>query len=162
MINVEKVKENLSNLRGKSIKIKYSLGRNKYESYDVVIKELYDYVFTVLISDLEFVKSFSYADVISKLIKIDINWKEKKMLITNVEIYKLRKEGSKLKGLATVYLDNEFVIKNIRVIEGEKGLFIAMPSRETKDGKRVDICNPLNQETRNKFEKAIFSKYYEN
>lgn len=84
------------------------------------------------------------------------------MLITNVEIYKLRKEGSKLKGLATVYLDNEFVIKNIRVIEGEKGLFIAMPSRETKDGKRVDICNPLNQETRNKFEKAIFSKYYEN
>lgn len=73
MINVEKVKENLSNLRGKSIKIKYSLGRNKYESYDVVIKELYDYVFTVLISDLELVKSFSYADVISKLIKIDIN-----------------------------------------------------------------------------------------
>ena len=72
MINVEKVKNNLSNLKGKTIKIKYNLGRNKYESYNVVIKELYDYVFTVLITDLELTKSFSYADVISKLIKIDI------------------------------------------------------------------------------------------
>ena len=72
MINVEKVKANLNNLRGKTIRIKYNLGRNKYESYNVVIKELYDYVFTVLIMDLELVKSFSYADVISKSIRIDI------------------------------------------------------------------------------------------
>ena len=72
MISVEKVKKNLNDLKGKTIRIKYNLGRNKYESYNVVIKELYDYVFTVLITDLELVKSFSYADVISKLIKIDI------------------------------------------------------------------------------------------
>ena len=72
MINVTKVKENLNGLKGKKIKIRYNLGRNKYESYNVVVKELYDYVFTVLITDLELVKSFSYADVISKLIKIDI------------------------------------------------------------------------------------------
>lgn len=83
------------------------------------------------------------------------------MVITNVDIYKLKKENSKLKALATVYLDGEFVVKNIRVIEGENGLFLAMPNRETKDGFRVDICNPLNQETRNKFEEAIFSKYNE-
>ena len=75
MISVEKVKESLNSLKGKKIKIKYNLGRNKYESYNVVIKELYDYVFTVLITDLELVKSFSYADVISKLIRIDINLK---------------------------------------------------------------------------------------
>lgn len=83
------------------------------------------------------------------------------MIITNVNIYKNKKEDSKLKGLATVYLDNNFVIKNIKIIEGEKGLFIAMPSRKMKDGKRIDICNPLNQETRNMFENAIFEKYME-
>ena len=71
MIRVEEVKENLNELKGKDIKIKYSLGRNKYESYDVVIKELYDYVFTVLITKQQLLKSFSYADVISKLIKIE-------------------------------------------------------------------------------------------
>ena len=78
MINVEKVKKSLTDLKGKTIKIKYNLGRNKYESYNVVIKELYDYVFTVLITDQQLVKSFSYADVISKLIKIDIKSKGEK------------------------------------------------------------------------------------
>ena len=72
MINVAKVKENLNSLRGKTIRIKYNLGRNKFESYDVVIKDLYDYIFTVSITSSELVKSFSYADVISKLIKIDV------------------------------------------------------------------------------------------
>ncbi len=81
------------------------------------------------------------------------------MLITKVEIYKTEKENSKLKGIATVYLDNSFVIKNIRIIEGEKGLFIAMPNREISPGKRVDICNPINRETRKMFEDAIISKY---
>ena len=66
------VKERLINLKGKTIKIKYNLGRNKYEIYDVVIDELYDYVFTVSIKNQEFIKSFSYADIISKLIKIDL------------------------------------------------------------------------------------------
>ena len=73
MISVAKVKKNLNDLKGKTIRIKYNLGRNKYESYDVVIKELYDYVFTVLIEEKQLMKSFSYADIISKLIKIDIN-----------------------------------------------------------------------------------------
>lgn len=69
---IGEVKASLSNLKGKNIKIKYNLGRNKYETYDVTINELYDYVFTVSIKNQEFVKSFSYADVISKLIKIDL------------------------------------------------------------------------------------------
>ena len=83
------------------------------------------------------------------------------MVITNVNVHKTRKSDSKVKGYATVYLDNEFVIKNIRIIEGEKGMFIAMPSHEANDGKRYDVCNPLNQETRNKFEEAILKKYME-
>ena len=75
MIQVEKIKESLNNLKGKTLKIKYNLGRNKYEDYTVVLKDLYDYVFTVVIdfNNQKLIKSFSYADVISKLIKIDIN-----------------------------------------------------------------------------------------
>ena len=84
------------------------------------------------------------------------------MLITNVDVHKTEKGNSRLRGIATVYLDNAFVIKNIRIIEGSKGLFIAMPNREIVPGKRVDICNPLNQETRKMFEDAIISKYKEN
>jgi len=83
------------------------------------------------------------------------------MLITNVEVYKIENANSRLKGIATVYLNNAFVIKNIRIIEGNKGLFIAMPNREIAPGKRVDICNPLNQETRRMFEEAIINKYNE-
>ena len=81
------------------------------------------------------------------------------MLITNVDFYKNENSNSKLKGLATVYLDHVFVIKNIKLIEGNKGLFLAMPNRETISGKKVDICNPLNQETREMFEDAIINKY---
>ena len=71
MIQFDKVKANLNELKGETIKIKYNLGRNKYETYDVVIKDLYDYVFTVLIPKQQLIKSFSYADVVSKLIKIE-------------------------------------------------------------------------------------------
>lgn len=82
------------------------------------------------------------------------------MIITNVEVKKIENDSSKFKGVATVYLNNSFVIKNIRIIEGEKGLFIAMPNRLVK-GKRIDICNPLNKETRKMFEDAILNKYKE-
>ena len=74
-MNIETVKENLNYLKGKSITIKYNLGRNKYENYSVVIKDLYDYIFTVELNNENYIetKSFSYADVISKTIKIQIN-----------------------------------------------------------------------------------------
>ncbi len=84
------------------------------------------------------------------------------MQITNVDVYKTEKEDSRLKGIATVYIDNAFVIKNIRIIDGNKGLFIAMPNREVSPGRRIDICNPINRETRKMFEDAIISKYKEN
>lgn len=67
---VDKIKEELNNHLGKKITIKYNLGRNKYEKYDVTLKELYNHVFLVQL-DNKIVKSFSYSDVISKTIKIN-------------------------------------------------------------------------------------------
>lgn len=84
------------------------------------------------------------------------------MKITNVEIKKVEKENSRLRGMASITLDNCLAIHNIRVIEGDKGLFIAMPSRKTEDGKYVDLVHPINSETRKIFEDAIISKYNEN
>lgn len=74
-MTLEKIKQNLNDLKGKNITIQYSLGRNKYEHYEVVIKELYDYIFTVELNTENYseTKSFSYADVISKTIKIRVN-----------------------------------------------------------------------------------------
>lgn len=71
-MTIDEIKKDLRNHVGKDALIKYSLGRNKYESYHVIIKELYDYVFLVELKKKEnIVKSFSYADVITKTIKID-------------------------------------------------------------------------------------------
>ena len=70
-MTVERVKEELNNHLGKVVTIKYNLGRNKYEKYDVKIKELYNYVFLVELKNNNTVKSFSYSDVITKTIKID-------------------------------------------------------------------------------------------
>ena len=63
------IKKNLSEYLGKEVSIKYNLGRNKYENYRVIIKELYDYIFLVE-NDLG-IKSFSYSDILTKTIKID-------------------------------------------------------------------------------------------
>lgn len=83
------------------------------------------------------------------------------MKITNVEIKKVEKEGSRLKGMANITLDNCLVIHNIRIIEGNKGLFVAMPSRKTEEGKYVDLVHPINSETRKMFEEEIMEKYNE-
>ena len=73
-MTVEKVKEVLKNHIGDTVTINYALGRNKYESYDVKIKELYQHIFLVeLKSNQDTIKSFSYSDVITKTIKIDFN-----------------------------------------------------------------------------------------
>ena len=88
------------------------------------------------------------------------------MKITQVEVKKKTKEGSRIRGFAKVYIDDCFVVNDIRIIEGDEKLFIAMPSRkkvESENGevKYIDICHPLNQETRDMFEEAIISKYNE-
>jgi Uncharacterized protein, involved in the regulation of septum location len=80
------------------------------------------------------------------------------MQITDVRVRKVSKEG-KMKAIVSITLDNEFVVHDIKVIEGEKGLFIAMPSRRTGDGEYRDIAHPINSETRDKIQSIILEKY---
>ena len=82
------------------------------------------------------------------------------MQVTDVRIRKVDKEG-KMKAIVSITFDNEFVIHDIKVIEGEKGLFIAMPSRKTADGEYRDIAHPINSDTRSKIQTLILKKYEE-
>ena len=81
------------------------------------------------------------------------------MKITSVNVRKVEKEGSRMKGIASVLLDDCFAIHDIRIIEGDKGLFIAMPSRQTTTGEYRDISHPITQEVRTMFEKEILDAY---
>lgn len=80
------------------------------------------------------------------------------MQITDVRIRKIAKEG-KMKAIVSITLDGEFVVHDIKVIEGEKGLFIAMPSRRAGDGEHRDIAHPINSETREMIQNIILEKY---
>ena len=81
------------------------------------------------------------------------------MKITSVNVRKVEKEGSRMKGIASVLIDDCFAIHDIRIIEGDNGLFIAMPSRKTANGGYRDIAHPINPETRALFEEAILESY---
>ena len=80
------------------------------------------------------------------------------MQITDVRIRKIAKEG-KMKAIVSITLDGEFVVHDIKVIDGEKGLFIAMPSRRAGDGEYRDIAHPINSETREMIQNIILEKY---
>ena len=80
------------------------------------------------------------------------------MQITDVRVRKVAKEG-KLKAVVSITMDDEFVVHDIKVIEGEKGLFIAMPSKKAADGEYRDIAHPINPEVRSMFEEAILEAY---
>ena len=80
------------------------------------------------------------------------------MQITDVRIRRIDKEGS-MKAVVSITLDNEFVIHDIKVIQGEKGLFIAMPSRMAADGEYRDIAHPINSRTREMMQRIILEKY---
>ena len=82
------------------------------------------------------------------------------MNITDVRIRKVSDEG-KMKAVVSITIDEEFVVHDIKVIEGEKGLFIAMPSRKAADGEYRDIAHPINSETREQIQKMILEKYQE-
>lgn len=81
------------------------------------------------------------------------------MEITSVNVHKIEREGKRIKGLATVVIDDSIAIHDIRIIEGDNGLFIAMPSRKTPTGDYRDIAHPINQDVRKMFEDAIFEEY---
>ena len=82
------------------------------------------------------------------------------MNITDVRVRKVAKEG-KMKAVVSVTIDDEFVVHDIKIIEGEKGLFIAMPSRKAADGEYRDIAHPINSGTRERIQKLILEKYEE-
>ncbi len=81
------------------------------------------------------------------------------MKITSVNVRKIEKEGSRMKGIASVLIDDSFAVHDIRIIEGDNGLFIAMPSRKTATGGYRDIAHPINPEVRSMFEDAIIEAY---
>ena len=80
------------------------------------------------------------------------------MTITDVRIRKIASDG-KMKAIFSVTFDNEFVVHDIKVIEGQNGLFIAMPSRKTPDGEFKDIAHPINTDTREKIQNSILEAY---
>lgn len=83
-----------------------------------------------------------------------------RMQITDVRVRRVEKEG-KMKAIVSITIDEEFVVHDIKVIDGEKGLFIAMPSRKAADGEYRDIAHPINSDTRSKIQQIILDKYQE-
>ncbi|MBP3604713.1 MAG: septation regulator SpoVG [Lachnospiraceae bacterium] len=80
------------------------------------------------------------------------------MKITDVRVRKITKEG-KMRAIVSITIDDEFVIHDIKVIEGEKGMFIAMPSKKSTDGEYRDIAHPINSSTRETIQKIILDSY---
>lgn len=83
------------------------------------------------------------------------------MKITSVSVKKVEKEDSRMKGIATIVLDDQFAVHDIRIIEGDDGLFTAMPSRKTATGGYRDVAHPITPAARNMIEKAILDSYKE-
>ena len=82
------------------------------------------------------------------------------MNITDVRVRKITNEG-KMRAVVSITLDDEFVVHDIKVIEGEKGLFIAMPSKKGNDGEYRDIAHPISATTRTEVQRLILEKYKE-
>jgi stage V sporulation protein G len=83
---------------------------------------------------------------------------ENAMQVTDVRVRRIAKEG-KMKAVVSITIDQVFVVHDIKVIEGEKGLFIAMPSKKSADGKYRDIAHPINSETRSILEHIVLEHY---
>lgn len=81
------------------------------------------------------------------------------MTITTVNVHRIEKEGSRMKGIASIVLDDALAIHDIRIIEGDKGLFIAMPSRKTATGEYRDTVHPIKSDIREQFTKAIIEAF---
>ena len=81
------------------------------------------------------------------------------MEVTDVRLRKVLTDG-RMRAIASITLDNEFVVHDIRVIDGNEGLFVAMPSKRTPDGEFRDIAHPINAETRTKIQEAVLYAYH--
>lgn len=82
------------------------------------------------------------------------------MDITDVRVRKILAEG-KMKAIVSVTIDNALVVHDVKVVDGQNGLFVAMPSRKTTTGEFRDITHPISQEARDLIQKEVLSKYYE-
>ena len=82
------------------------------------------------------------------------------MQITDIRVRKIQGDG-KMRGMASITIDDEFVVHDIKIIEGEKGYFIAMPSRRSKEGEFRDVAHPIKSETRTRLQKMILKAYEE-
>ncbi|CEG21136.1 Putative septation protein SpoVG [Planococcus massiliensis] len=80
------------------------------------------------------------------------------MEVTDVRLRRVQTDG-RMRAIASITLDNEFVVHDIRVIDGNEGLFVAMPSKRTPDGEFRDIAHPINSSTRNKLQTAVLTAY---
>lgn len=80
------------------------------------------------------------------------------VIITDVRIRKINTEG-RMKAIVSITLDDEFVIHDVRIVDGNNGLFVAMPSRKTPEGEFRDIAHPINSATREKLQQAVLAAY---
>lgn len=90
------------------------------------------------------------------------SWEEKvvsTMEVTDVRLRRVNTEG-RMRAIASITLDEEFVVHDIRVIDGNNGLFVAMPSKRTPDGEFRDIAHPINSNTRSKIQDAVLAEYH--
>ena len=99
----------------------------------------------------------NFGEYVKHLISSDREGGEN-MKVTDVRIRKINDEG-KMKAIVSVTFDNEFVVHDIKIIEGQNGLFIAMPSRKMGEGDFRDIAHPINSETRTRLQESIFGEY---
>jgi stage V sporulation protein G len=81
------------------------------------------------------------------------------MEVTDVRLRRVNTDG-RMRAIASITLDNEFVVHDIRVIDGNNGLFVAMPSKRTPDGEFRDIAHPINSSTRGKIQDAVLAEYH--
>lgn len=82
-----------------------------------------------------------------------------RMEVTDVRLRRVNTEG-RMRAIASITLDHEFVVHDIRVIDGNNGLFVAMPSKRTPDGEFRDIAHPINSSTRGKIQDAVLAEYH--
>ena len=83
------------------------------------------------------------------------------MNITDVRVRPVEKEDTKVKAVASITIDGEFVVHDVKVIESEKGLFVAMPSKKDGNGEYKDVAHPINTATRKGIQDAVIAKYKE-
>lgn len=81
------------------------------------------------------------------------------MEITEVKVYPAKETAGRLKAYATIVFDNSFIVRDLKVIEGNKGFFVSMPSRRRKDGTFRDIVHPLNSDMRKNIEEMVIAEF---